>query len=258
MSIAYDRTGEGPPLVLTHPLGADRHVWDPVVGLLHGDHEVIALDLPGFGESPPLTGVTPTPRALAAAVADLLRELGIDGPHVVGNSLGGWVALELGLIEVAGRVTAIAPAGLWAAPLVPKPSLAHRLARALHPLIEPAAATRRGRRALLAGSVAHPDRVPSRDAIHLIRAYGRAPGFVAVNDAMRAGTFLDLARVPCPVTLIWPERDRLVERPASLPRRVRSVVLPDAGHIPTWDAPAALAALITAAEPDADQPIRAA
>ena len=57
---------------------------------------------------------------------------------MVGNSLGGWVALELALAGSAGRVTAIAPAGLWSAPLVPKSSLAHRLARVLEPLIEPA------------------------------------------------------------------------------------------------------------------------
>jgi pimeloyl-ACP methyl ester carboxylesterase len=257
MTIAYDRTGEGPPIVLAHPLGADRRVWDPLVGSLSAAHDVIALDLPGFGESPPLTGITPTPRALADAVAGLLRELGIERPHAVGNSLGGWVALELGLAGVAGCVTAIAPAGLWRAPLVPKASLAHRLARGLAPLIGAAAATRRGRAALLSGSVAHPDRVPTADAVHLIRAYARAPGFVAVNDAMRAGTFAALDRVACPVTLIWPEHDGLVERPASLPPQVRSETLADAGHIPTWDAPAELMRLIVAAESGAGQPIRA-
>jgi pimeloyl-ACP methyl ester carboxylesterase len=257
MTIAYDRTGEGPPIVLAHPLGADRHVWDPLVGPLSAAHDVIALDLPGFGESPPLTGVTPTPRALADAVAGLLRELGIERPHAVGNSLGGWVALELGLAGIAGRVTAIAPAGLWRAPLVPKASLAHRLARRLAPLIGPAAATRRGRAVLLSGSVAHPDRVPAADAVHLIRAYARAPGFIAVNDAMRAGTFAALDRVACPVTLIWPEHDGLVERPASLPPQVRSEPLADAGHVPTWDAPTELVRLIVAAESVAGQPIRA-
>ena len=170
----------------------------------------------------------------------------------------GWVALELGLDGTAGRVTAVAPAGLWAAPLVPKPSLAHLLARALEPLIAPAARTDPGRRLLLSGSVAHPDRVPPRDATHLIHAYARAPGFIAVNDAMRARTFNALDRIPCPVTLIWPEHDRLVERPASLPSAITSVVLADAGHIPTWDAPTELARLIAAAGSDADQPSRAA
>ena len=257
MTIAYDRIGDGPPLVLLHPLGADRRVWDPIAGPLRATHEVIAVDLPGFGQSASLRHTTPTPRALAEAVAALLRELGIERPHVVGNSLGGWVALELALAGGAGRVTAIAPAGLWSAPLVPKPSLAHRLARTLEPLIEPAARTRRGRRLLLSSSVAYPDRVPGRDAARLVHAYARAPGFIAVNDAMRAATFTALDRIRCPVTLVWPEHDRLVERPARLPGNVTSMTLPDAGHVPMWDAPAALVALITAADRGPTQPISA-
>jgi pimeloyl-ACP methyl ester carboxylesterase len=258
MTIAYDRIGAGPPLVLLHPLGADRRVWDPIAGSLGATHEVIAVDLPGFGQSPPLQRTTPTPRALADAVAALLGELGIERPHVVGNSLGGWVALELALAGGAGRVTAIAAAGLWSAPLVPKPSLAHRLARALEPLAVPVARTRRGRRLLLSGSVAYPERVPGRDAAHLVRAYARAPGFIAVNDAMRAARFTALDQIRCPVTLIWPEHDRLVERPARLPSNVISVVLPDAGHVPMWDAPAALVALIATAEDAVTQPTSAA
>jgi pimeloyl-ACP methyl ester carboxylesterase len=258
MTIAYDRAGDGPPLVLLHPLGADRHVWDPIVGPLRAAHEVIAVDLPGFGQSPPLRPTIPTPRALAESVAALLAELGIERPHVVGNSLGGWVALELALAGGAQRVTAIAPAGLWSAPLVPKSSLAHRLARMLEPLIEPAARTRRGRCLLLSGSVAYPDRIPGRDAAHLVRAYARAPGFVAVNDAMRAATFATLGRIGCPVTLIWPQHDRLVERPSRLPGNVTNVTLPDAGHVPMWDAPAALVALIAAADHAPNHPISAA
>jgi pimeloyl-ACP methyl ester carboxylesterase len=257
MTIAYDRAGDGPPLVLLHPLGADRRVWDPIAGSLGVAHEVIAVDLPGFGQSPPLRGTTPTPRALAEAVAALLGELAIERPYVVGNSLGGWVALELGLTDAAGSVTAIAPAGLWSAPLAPKSSLAHRLARTLGPLVEPAARTRRGRRLLLSGSVAYPERIPGRDAAHLVHAYARAPGFVAVNDAMRAATFTALDRIRCPVTLVWPEHDRLVERPARLPGTVTSVTLPDAGHVPMWDAPAAVVALIEAAERGPIQPISA-
>lgn len=258
MTIAYDRTGDGPPLVLLHPLGADRRVWTPIVGPLAATYDVITVDLPGFGQSPPLRRVTPSPRALAETVTGLLGDLGVERAHVVGNSLGGWVALELALAGGAARVTAIAPAGLWSAPLVPKPSLAHRIARVLEPLIEPAARTRRGRRLLLSGSVAYPERVPRRDAAHLVRAYARAPGFVAVNDAMRATTFTALGQIRCPVTLVWPEHDRLVERPASLPGNATSVTLPDAGHVPMWDAPAALVTLIATADHAPAQPISAA
>ena len=126
---------------------------------------------------PPLPTATPTPRALADAVAQALTELGVERPHVAGNSLGGWVALELGLSGVAETVTAIAPAGLWRAPLKPKAALAHRAARLVAPLAGLIASRPAGRRALLSGSVARPDAVPARAAAHLVRAYGRAPGF---------------------------------------------------------------------------------
>jgi pimeloyl-ACP methyl ester carboxylesterase len=54
---------------------------------------------------------------------------------------------------------------------------------------------------------------------------------------MRAGRFEALDRVPVPVTLVWPDHDRLISRPVSVPERIRNVVLEDAGHIPMWDAP---------------------
>lgn len=245
MSVAYDRAGHGPPLVLLHPLGGDRRVWDPVLPHLTGSHEVITVDLPGFGESAPLpAGIPPTPRALAEALAAELTALGIERPRVAGNSLGGWVALELALAGGASAVTGIAPAGLWPEPLVPKASIAHRLVRAGLPLIGPATAIAPLRSLLLRGSVAHPRRVPSADAARLLRAYALAPGFIEVNNAMRARRFEGLERIRVPVTLVWPERDRLVRRPRWVPDRIRNLDLPDAGHIPMWDAPEAVAAIL--------------
>lgn len=241
VAIAYDRQGHGPALALLHPLGADRRVWSAVVPLLRDQRELILIDLPGFGQSPPLHGGKPTPRALAGAVAELLRDLGIDRAHVAGNSLGGWVALELALRGAVLSATAIAPAGLWPAPLVPKPSVAHLLARRLLPLIGPVAARGPGRRLLLNSAVAHPSRVPAAESAHLVRAYAQAPGFVAVNNAMRAGRFEGLERIRVPLTLVWPEHDGLVKRPPWLPDNVRNVKLAGTGHIPMWDDPAAVA-----------------
>jgi pimeloyl-ACP methyl ester carboxylesterase len=95
-SLAFTRTGSGPTLVLLHALGLSRSAWDPVVPALAERFDVVAVDLPGFGASPPLPPTTPaSPEALAAAVGALLDELGLTAPHVVGNSLGGGVALEL-------------------------------------------------------------------------------------------------------------------------------------------------------------------
>jgi pimeloyl-ACP methyl ester carboxylesterase len=247
MTLAYDRTGSGPTLVLLHPLGADRGVWRPVFENLSLARDCIAVDLPGFGASPPLPGDA-HPRELGRAVAGLLATLDLaDGSaHVAGNSLGGWVALELALQGAAATVTAIAPAGLWPRPLAPKPARARQLAAALRPLVPIAARSRAARRAMLRGTIAHPERVPAADAAQLVLAYANAPGFDAANRAMRAATFRpQLADVAVPVTLVWPEFDRVISRPRSLPPNITQLELPGCGHVPMWDDPSAVARALT-------------
>jgi pimeloyl-ACP methyl ester carboxylesterase len=249
--LAYDRRGSGPPLVLLHPLGADRRVWDPVLDRLAAERDVIALDLPGFGASPPLAlpdGQAPAPARLADAVRAFVEaDLGLGGApwHVAGNSLGGWVALQLALDggDVAS-VTAIAPAGLWSRPLGAKPDAARRAAALAAPIVGPAARVPALRRAILGGVVAHPERVPADAAARLVRVYGGAPGYAAVNAAMRAGTFTQLAEIGVPVTLAWPDRDRLVGRPRRLPPQVRDVTLAACGHLPMWDDPDTVATVL--------------
>lgn len=243
MDLAFDRRDSGPPVVLIHPLGADRRVWSPVFDRLAEQRDVLALDVPGFGGSPPLDE-EPTPAALAAAIATFLAEQGIEAPHVVGNSHGGWLALELALAGRAASVVAIAPAGLWPRPLAAKRGTGRRLARLAQPLLPRLTASERGRGLLLAVSMAHPERVPAADALHLVRSYATAPGLRAANDAMRAGRFAALAAVAVPVTLAWPEHDRLIARPPVLPPAPRNVVLRDCGHIPMWDDPGRVADLI--------------
>ena len=247
MTLGHDRLGSGPPLVLLHSLGTDRCVWHPVLERLALERDVIAPDLPGFGESDPLPDeVPPTPQALAGAVTSFLDELGVTRPHVAGNSLGGWVALQMALEGTAASVTAIAPAGLWPRALPPKPSIARGVARAATPVLAGLLATERGRRLALGATMAHPERVSREDALRLVRAYAAAPGYDTVNAAMRAGRFEGLDRLRVPVTFGWPDRDRLVARPARLPAFARNVVLRDCGHVPMWDSPHQVADLLLA------------
>jgi pimeloyl-ACP methyl ester carboxylesterase len=113
-SLACTRSGAGAPLVLLHGLGSSRQAWNPVIPALAARFDVIAVDLPGFGDSNPVAARTePTPAVLAAAVAGLLDELGVTAPHLAGNSLGGWVALELAATRPAASLTLLSPAGLW-------------------------------------------------------------------------------------------------------------------------------------------------
>jgi pimeloyl-ACP methyl ester carboxylesterase len=246
VDLGYDRRGSGEPLVLLHSLGTDRHVWTPVMDCLAEQRDVIAVDLPGFGDSPPVAanGDAPTAVVLAAAVARFCADLGVPRVHVAGNSLGGWVALQMALDGNVRSVTAIAPAGLWPRPLPPKPEVARRLARAARPVLSVAMASDRARRLALAGTMAHPERVPREDAVRLVRSYAAAPGYSSVNAAMRAGRFQGIDRIRVPVTLAWAEFDRLVGPPRVLPPGVRSVVLRDCGHVPMWDDPEQVARVL--------------
>jgi pimeloyl-ACP methyl ester carboxylesterase len=101
-TLTRHRAGDGPPLVLLHGLGLSWRAWLPVLDALEERHDVVALDVPGVGESAPL-GVAPTPENLADALERELDGLGLSAPALVGNSLGGWLALELARRGLAAR-----------------------------------------------------------------------------------------------------------------------------------------------------------
>ena len=232
---------ERPPLLLLHGLGGSRVVWEPVVGLLEAEREVIVLDMPGFGAAPPLpAGVEPSAANLAAAIRSRLDELGVERPHVAGNSLGGWVALEMGREGWAASVTALSPAGLWRRPLGPRDRDPHRWARRLRPLISLALRLRRPREAMLRTFAAHPERIPIAQGRELVLGWIDASGYDGANRAMRTHLF-DPTGYPedVPVTIAWGELDRLVgpPKPERRPAGARFLVLPGVGHTPTWDDP---------------------
>ncbi|UTI64245.1 alpha/beta fold hydrolase [Paraconexibacter antarcticus] len=247
MSVAYDRDGRGEPLVLIHGLGGERHIWEPTLEHLTGERDVIRVDLPGFGASPTVPkGERATPWVLAAQVAAQLDELGLDRVHVAGNSLGGWVALELAKAGRALSVTGIATAGLWSGPLVRKPYLMRGVAKGLMPVLPLLLAAGGVRRAALLGSVAHPERIPRAAATRIALAYARSPGFVNASENMRANHFTGGDEVHVPVTMAWCEHDRLIARPRTLPFPARETLLAGCGHVPMYDDPRAVAQVILA------------
>ncbi len=235
----------GEQLLLLHGLGASTRVWDPVIGLLEPEREVFVLDMPGFGKAPPLPeGIEPTAANLAAAIHDRCEELGVDRPHVAGNSLGGWVALEMGRAGWATSVTALSPAGLWRKPLGERRVDTQRWAGRLRPLVALALRTRRGRESMLATFAAKPERIPSDTGRELVLGWIDANGYDGANRAMRTYVF-EPGGYPedVPVTLAWGELDRLVAppRPERRPAGARYVALPGVGHTPMWDDPELIA-----------------
>jgi pimeloyl-ACP methyl ester carboxylesterase len=242
------RKGSGEPLLLVHGLGASGNVWAPVVELLAAEREVVVLDMPGFGEEPALpAAVEPTAANLAAALAERCRGLGVERPHVAGNSLGAWVGLEMGRAGAAASVTAISPAGLWRAPIGPRQRDMRSWAQGARPLVAAALRVPALRRRMLGTFAAHPERIPAAAGRELVLGWLDADGYEGANKAMREHIF-DPAGYPddVPVTIAWGERDRLVgpPRPERRPAGARFLVLPDVGHTPTWDDPELVAATL--------------
>ena len=107
--------GSGPPIVALHGLGATKGSFLPTVAALSSCYRVIAADLPGFGDSDKPIGASYDPRFFARAVIDLLDALELDRAHLIGNSLGGRVALEVGLLhpDRVDRLVLLAPSLAW-------------------------------------------------------------------------------------------------------------------------------------------------
>jgi pimeloyl-ACP methyl ester carboxylesterase len=242
-TLNYVRRGNGEPLVLIHPLGAELVVWEPVMERLARERDVIAVDLPGFGRSPGLpNGDKPTPDVLAGTVAALLDDIGVPRAHVAGNSLGGWVALELARAGRALSVAGLCTAGLWSSPLGPRPGRDVRdLGRRMLPVLPTMLRSAKGRRMVLGASVGHPERVPPEAAERLVRSYLTSSGYESADEAMRTAVFSDFEQIRVPVTLAWGELDRIVRRPRQTLPEWRTITLHGCGHIPTWDDPGQVA-----------------
>jgi pimeloyl-ACP methyl ester carboxylesterase len=255
----YERRGKraGPEtrtLVLIHGIGSRWQMWEPVMDRLTAEHDVLALDLPGFGFSPPLpAGSESSARGLAEQVSAFLRQMAIDRPHAVGNSLGGWVSLELARLGQVSSVTAFSPAGfansmeaVWSRTSL----IATRwAAQRLRPQTARLAQNPWFRRMAYWQMSARPANLDSHDVAESTRALADAPGFDDILRSTTAERFRPEPAFDVTVTIAWGEKDRLLaprqaaRPPAALPG-ARIVKLPGCGHIPTYDDPELVAQVI--------------
>lgn len=261
--LAVTRSGTGDPLVLLHGLGSSRRAWDPVLPALTARFDVIAVDLPGFGDSAPLYGQAEVPPArLAESVADLLDDLGVTGPHLAGNSLGGWVALELAARRPVASLTLLSPAGLWRrnTPRYDRVSLraSRWLARHATVPLSRLVRYRLGRVLVLGQTHGRPARLTAGYARAAVEALGRCPGFGAALAGTARRRYLATTPIAVPVTVAFGSRDLLLlrgsRRLGQLPSHSRAETLPGCGHVPMADDPAAVAALITRTATRAAEP----
>jgi pimeloyl-ACP methyl ester carboxylesterase len=255
MNLDHYRGGSGEPLVLIHGIGHTWRGWKPMLPLLERDFDVLAVDLPGFGRSPSLPeGTESTPEALADAVERAMDEAGFERAHLAGNSLGGWISLELARRGRAVTITAISPAGLqhkrergWGRNML----LAMRWASRKVPAREALARTSLGRTLLVGLVVARPWRLDPDDCPEVLRLFADSPGFDATLPHVFEGQPKGLDAIDVPVLLVWGTFDLLL-----LPRQGRRFerLLPNCelryvkglGHAPMSDDPELLTEAIVA------------
>ena len=254
MQLNHYRSGAGPPLVLMHGIGHHWQGWLPVIDRLTPQREVIAPDLPGFGASPmPPPGTVPGIGALADLVSGFLDDLGLERPHVAGNSMGGWLALELAKRGRVASATALSPAGfhnsveavyqratLWTM---------SRSARLLAPRAEKIVSRPRLRTLAFSQIVARPQVVPREEMGPAIRALAYAPWFDEMLTALAAERFGGGERISVPTTIAWGGRDRLLlphqaRRAARAVPRARMRTLHGCGHVPMSDDPEQVAQVL--------------
>ncbi|MGH2684356.1 MAG: alpha/beta fold hydrolase, partial [Actinomycetota bacterium] len=243
--------GEGPPIVLLHGLAATKLSYLPLLPALAKRYRVIVPDLPGHGESTKRRG-SYSPPAFARTVLALMDQLSVERAAVIGNSMGGRIALEVAA-EAPDRVEALVLLDPAAAGL-PFPLYARLLG--LLPIGVGAVPVPWRKRLVVAGIrqlFADPDRLPRNaylaGADEFIRIYRSGRARVALLSAMRGlmsdepEAFWDRAAATEARTLIlWGQKDRLV--PVRLGRQLARrmpdaelVVLPNVGHVPQFEVP---------------------
>ncbi|MGB5951567.1 MAG: alpha/beta hydrolase [Ornithinimicrobium sp.] len=256
-TLHFERRGTGRPLLLLHGLGASWRSWGPILGDLSRERDVIVVDLPGFGDTPPLEGEV-TIAALTDAVADFIAHHGLDGVDTVGSSMGARMVLELARRGVGGDAVALDPGGFWSPGELRFFEVSLRaslpLVLGLQPAMPLLMGNPVGRTALLSQFSAAPWRLSQQVTLREMRSFAKATSLYDALDALVHGPLQEGASsgtTPGRVTIGWGRQDR-VTLPAQAPRAMK--LFPDAelhwfercGHFPMWDQPAQTVALILA------------
>jgi pimeloyl-ACP methyl ester carboxylesterase len=250
LGLSILEAGVGPPIVAVHGLGGTKSSFLPTVAALADRFRVIAVDLPGFGDSDKPVGAAYDARFFAQTVADLIEALALDRAHLVGNSLGGRVALEVAMRrpETVGRLGLLAPALAW---LRDRKWLSViRVSQPVLGLVQPTSRS-------VVEAIVH-QVIPGSDqgwaaagVDEFLRAYMTPPGRVAFYAAARQlyldepfgedGFWPRLEKLGAPALFVWGRRDTLVPLgfarhvAAALPR-ARHLEL-DCGHVPQIERP---------------------
>ncbi len=250
-----ERTGSGNPLVLVHGLGSGIRNWDPVIPLLKDQREVIAVDLPGFGESAPLQGEISI-ATLTDAVERFLQDQGLESVDIVGSSMGARIVTEMARRGYAGNVVALNPGGFWSdtqvrvfnSTITASVALVRRIQPLLPSLVKQAA----GRTALLAQFSAAPWKLDPDLVLTELQGFKTSPSLDEARRSLAHGPRQQGAlpgAIKGTLSFGWGRQDKVTPLSEAA---VAMSLYPDAtlhvfencGHFPHWDQPEQAAGFI--------------
>lgn len=241
------------PLLLIHGFTDTAATWTPIVPLLEPHHELIVPNVLGhMGGSPVPADMEHPLTAMADDLERMLDDAGYEKVHLVGNSMGGWLAFELACRGRGLSVVALSPAFGWEGAEAPAHTLRQfRMAHRAIPLTRKMArkwAVRPGlRKLILRDVVAHGERIPPRTAYDLMMGSTECGIFGAIESMHEHGDFRETLKWPdelgIPTRIAWGTRDRTIPFKTCSPwfknrfPDAEWVELEDCGHLPHHDDP---------------------
>lgn len=246
INLNIQRHGDGPiKLVAIHGLGSASSAWDLVKPELSKHFEFITLDLPGHGNAFMLANREMNPVRISEIILSELKAIGIEEFHLIGNSLGGWIALEMAAAfpDHIQSVTGVAPAGLWLTPKTHRNgelAVSRMMARATYRFANVIADFKFMR--AIGFKLVSPqwEKFSPETCAKAAIAMGSASGYYTLWDAFLGNRFDKEISEKIPVTIIFGDTDYTL--PASnsqerslAPKHSRWVNLPQSGHAPMWD-----------------------
>jgi pimeloyl-ACP methyl ester carboxylesterase len=229
-------------------------VWELVLPALERRHDVLAVTLTAHAGGPPVEGPL-TDRTLVDGVERAMDEAGFTRAHLAGNSLGGWIALQLAARGRAESVVAFAPAGGWADDsykrLLAFQRRIHEQVRAAAPQASAILSSSEGRRRATQYTTVNYEHIPVELLAHQMLGVAACKAEPLLDHALHADWTVDASRIDCPVRIVWGGEDRLLPWPSAA-ARYRDDWLPNAdwveldnvGHCPQLDVPVEAAQLI--------------
>jgi pimeloyl-ACP methyl ester carboxylesterase len=248
------RQGEGEPLVLLHGVTGGEGMWEEVMPLVAPHHDAVALTALGHRGGRPVTERPVLMKHIVDDAERSLDELGFDTAHLVGNSMGGWAALELARRGRARSVCAFSPSGTWE-PGAGRDGTGRqglrgvaRDARRARPLLPLLLMARPMRRFAMRKNAVHGDRMTRG---FILARTDDLLGCQVLDDILDTSEYLEpIDPPPCPITLAWGEQDRVLllesngARARELVPAARFVSFDGVGHVPMFDDPQLVARTI--------------